>query len=145
MPGVPRKYPRVPIAWGGYFASLYTEAALNAPYVDFVVKGQGEDTLLELLEEQRGARDFSRVRGMAYKDQFGLHVHTAERPLKAPDDFPWLPYQRLDASRYIARTFLGSRTAVHQASIGCPFKCNFCGVVPVYEPREDGIARAHRG
>ena len=62
------KYPRVPIVWGGYFASLYTEASLNARYVDFVVKGQGEDTLLELLEELRGARDFSRVRGLSFKD-----------------------------------------------------------------------------
>jgi len=130
---VREKYPRVPIVWGGYFSSLYTEAALNARYVDFVVKGQGEDTLLELLDELRGARNFSRVRGLAYKDQFGLHVHTGERPLKAPDDFPWPPYHRLDPSKYIASTFLGSRTAVHQASIGCPFRCNFCGVVPVYD------------
>jgi len=127
------KYPRVPIAWGGYFASLYTEAALNARYVDFVVKGQGEDTLLELLDALRGSRDLSRIRGLAFKDPFGLHVHTAERPLKAPDDFPWPPYHRLDPAKYIARTFLGSRTAVHQASIGCPFRCNFCGVVPVYD------------
>ena len=90
-------------------------------------------TLLELLDALRGARDFSRVRGLSFKDQFGLQVHTAERPLKSPDEFPWLPYHRLDASKYIARTFLGSRTAVHQASIGCPFRCNFCGVVPVYD------------
>jgi radical SAM superfamily enzyme YgiQ (UPF0313 family) len=127
------KYPSVPIVWGGYFASLYTEAALNAKYVDFVVKGQGEDALLELLDALRGTRDFSRIRGIAFKDAFGLQVNTAERPLKSPDEFPWLPYHRLDASRYIARTFLGSRTAVHQASIGCPFRCNFCGVVPVYD------------
>lgn len=127
------KFPHVPIVWGGYFASLYTEAALNAHYVDFVVKGQGEDTLLELLEALRGSRDFSRIRGLAFKDQFGLHVHTGERPLKAPDEFAWPPYHRLDLSKYIARTFLGSRTAVHQASIGCPFRCNFCGVVPVYD------------
>jgi anaerobic magnesium-protoporphyrin IX monomethyl ester cyclase len=127
------KYPRVPIVWGGYFASLYTEASLNAKYVDFVVKGQGEDTLLELLDELRGSRDFSRIRGLSFKDHFGLHVHTAARPLKAPDDFPWLPYHRMDPAKYIARTFLGSRTAVHQASIGCPFRCNFCGVVPVYD------------
>jgi hypothetical protein len=127
------KYPRVPIVWGGYFPSLYSEAALNAGYVDFVVKGQGEDTLLELIGALGGARDFARIRGLAFKDQFGLHVHTAERLLKAPDEFPWPPYHRLDASRYIARTFLGSRTAVHQASIGCPFRCNFCGVVPVYD------------
>ncbi len=130
---VREKYPRVPIAWGGYFASLYTEAALNARYVDFVVKGQGEDTLIELLDELRSARDFSRVRGVSFKDQFGLHVHTASRPLRAPDDFPWLPYHRMDPAKYLARTFLGSRTAVHQASIGCPFRCNFCGVVPVYD------------
>jgi anaerobic magnesium-protoporphyrin IX monomethyl ester cyclase len=127
------KYPRVPIVWGGYFASLYTEASLNAGYVDFVVKGQGEDTLIELIDELRGSRDFSHVRGLSFKDQFGLHVHTAARALKAPDDFPWLPYHRMDPAKYIAPTFPGSRTAVHQASIGCPFRCNFCGVVPVYD------------
>ncbi len=130
---VREKYPRVPIVWGGYFASLYTEASLNAKYVDFVVKGQGEDTLVELIAALRGSRNFSDIRGLSFKDQFGLHVHTAERPLKAPDDFPWPPYHRLDPAKYIARTFLGSRTAVHQASIGCPFRCNFCGVVPVYD------------
>ena len=127
------KYPRVPIVWGGYFASLYTEASLNARYVDFVVKGQGEETLLELIQALRGARDFSRIRGISFKDQFGLQVHTASRPLKAPDEFPWAPYHRLDPAKYLARTFLGTRTAVHQASIGCPFRCNFCGVVPVYD------------
>jgi radical SAM superfamily enzyme YgiQ (UPF0313 family) len=127
------KYPKIPIVWGGYFPSLYTEAALNAKYIDFVVKGQGEETFLELLEQLRGARDFSRVRGLAFKDQFGLQVQTATRPLKSPDEFPWPPYHRMDPGKYVARTFLGSRTAVHQASIGCPFRCNFCGVVPVYD------------
>jgi anaerobic magnesium-protoporphyrin IX monomethyl ester cyclase len=130
---VREKYPRVPIVWGGYFASLYTKASLNAKYVDYVVRGQGEDTLLELIEELRGTREFARVRGLSFKDQFGLHVHAGSRPLKAPDEYPWAPYHRLDASKYIAKTFLGSRTAVHQASIGCPFRCNFCGVVPVYD------------
>ena len=127
------KYPRIPIVWGGYFPSLYTEAALNARYIDFVVRGQGEDTLLELLDQLRGSRDFARVRGLAYKDAFGFHVHTATRPLRSPDEFPHPPYHRMDPGKYIARTFLGSRTAVHQASIGCPFRCNFCGVVPVYD------------
>jgi len=127
------KYPRVPIVWGGYFPSLYTDAAMRAKYVDFVVKGQGEDTLLELIAALRGSRNFSSIRGLSFKDQFGLHVHTAERGLKAPDEYPWPPFHRLDPARYLARTFLGTRTAVHQASIGCPFRCNFCGVVPVYD------------
>ena len=41
-----RKYSSVPIVWGGYFPSLYTDATLNAGYVDFAVKGQGEETFL---------------------------------------------------------------------------------------------------
>src|SRR5262249_40387257 len=39
-----RKYPEVPIVWGGYFPSLYTDATLNAGYVDLAIKGQGEET-----------------------------------------------------------------------------------------------------
>ncbi len=135
------KYPQVPIVWGGYFPTLYTEAALHARYVDYVVRGQGEETFLELIEaidqDRGGQRKPSDVRGISYKDQFGLFVHTAERPLRSPNDLPYLPYHRLaDAEKYIAATFLGRRTAVHQASIGCPFRCNFCGVVPVYQGRQ---------
>ncbi|MBV9265555.1 MAG: B12-binding domain-containing radical SAM protein [Acidobacteriaceae bacterium] len=131
------KYPAVPIVWGGYFASLYTDAALNAKYVDFVVRGQGEETLLELIETLRSNRKPTGVRGVSYRDDFGLHVHNAERPLRSPNDFPWLPYHRLPhVEKYIAATYLGRRTAVHQASIGCPYRCTFCGVVPIYQGRQ---------
>jgi radical SAM superfamily enzyme YgiQ (UPF0313 family) len=131
------KHPKVPIVWGGYFASLYPDATLNARYVDFVVRGQGEETLIELLTALRTRRTFSGVKGVSYKDDFGLHVHNAERPLRSPNDFPWLPYDKLpDAAKYIVPTFLGKRTVVHQASIGCPFRCTFCGVVPIYQGRQ---------
>jgi radical SAM superfamily enzyme YgiQ (UPF0313 family) len=132
-----RKFPAVPIVWGGYFASLYPDAALNASYVDFVARGQGEDTFIGLLEALRTTRKFSNVLGLSFKDDFGLHVHNPERHLRSPNDFPWLPYHRLpNAEKYILPTFLGRRTAVHQASIGCPFRCTFCGVVPVYQARQ---------
>jgi anaerobic magnesium-protoporphyrin IX monomethyl ester cyclase len=39
-----------PIVWGGYFASNYTPPVLNAEYVDYAVRGQREQTFLELLE-----------------------------------------------------------------------------------------------
>ncbi len=130
------RHPSVPIVWGGYFPSLYPDAALNARYVDYVVRGQGEETLLELIDALRSG-DLRSVRGLSFKDQFGLHVHNPDRPMRSPDDFPWLPYHRLPhPERYIAPTFLGKRTAVHQASIGCPYRCNFCGVVPVYGGRQ---------
>ncbi len=132
-----RRLPKVPIIWGGYFASLYTDTTLKAKYVDMVVRGQGEETLLEVIAAIRGETNFAQVAGLSWKDAFGLHVHNAMRPLRSPGDFPMLPYHRLPSpEKYIARTFLGSRTAVHQASIGCPFRCRFCGVVPIYDGRQ---------
>jgi anaerobic magnesium-protoporphyrin IX monomethyl ester cyclase len=132
-----QKYPRVPVVWGGYFPSLYADATLNASYVDFAIRGQGEDTFLELIAALRGPRKFMGIRGLSYKDDFGLHVHNADRPMRSPNEFPWPPYHRLmHPERYILPTFLGRRTAVHHASMGCPYRCKFCGVVPVHQGRE---------
>jgi len=129
-------YPDVPIVWGGYFPSLYPDAALNANYVDFVVRGQGEETFVELLNELAGSRKFSSIRGLSYRDPFGLRVHNPERLLRSPGDFPEMPFHRLDPKPYLRPTFLGSRTTVYQASIGCPYQCNFCGVVGFSGSRE---------
>src|SRR5262245_38537639 len=42
--------PATPIVWGGYFPTLYPDAALNAGYVDYLVRGQGEEVLPEMLD-----------------------------------------------------------------------------------------------
>ena len=68
---VRRRYPGIPIVWGGYFPSNYTEAVLNAPYVDFAVRGQGEDTFLEILGALRGQRSLEGIRGLSYRDSDG--------------------------------------------------------------------------
>jgi anaerobic magnesium-protoporphyrin IX monomethyl ester cyclase len=136
-----RKYPRVPVVWGGYFPSLYATATLNAPYVDFAVRGPGEDPIVELLAALRGARNFGDIRSLSWKNQFGFHVHNPDRPLRSPNDFPALPYHRLGhVEKYLLPTFLGRRTAVHNASMGCPFRCRFCGVVPIFDGRQKAEA-----
>jgi radical SAM superfamily enzyme YgiQ (UPF0313 family) len=104
--------------------------------VDFAVRGQGERTFLELLEALRGSRDFNDIQGLSYKGAEGEAHHNPERPMQSPDEFPWYPYHRILAEKYLLSTFLGRRTAVHQASIGCPFRCNFCGVVTFSGRRE---------
>jgi anaerobic magnesium-protoporphyrin IX monomethyl ester cyclase len=123
------RFPQLPIVWGGYFASNYTAASLNAGYVDYAVRGQGEQTFLDLLEAVRGRRALKDIPGLSYKNSDGVAQHNPERPMTRLDDFPGYPYHRLPVGRYLLPTFLGRRTAVHQASIGCPYRCNFCGVV----------------
>jgi anaerobic magnesium-protoporphyrin IX monomethyl ester cyclase len=131
-----RLHPEVPIMWGGYFPSIYSDAALNARYVDYAVRGQGEDTLIELLEAFRGQRALDSIAGLSYKDVFGLHRHNPERLMKGPGAFPWTPFYRIPVEKYLRPSFFGKRTAAHHASIGCPFRCSFCGVHAAYGTRE---------
>ena len=44
-----RAFPSLPVVWGGYFPTIYPDAAIHAPYVDYLVRGQGEQTIVELL------------------------------------------------------------------------------------------------
>ena len=138
------RFPEIPIVWGGYFPSLYPKPVLNAPYVDWVIRGQGERTLAELLEVLKGRRDAASVAGLAFRNGGGHRIN-GERPWTGPNDFPSPPYDRIDVNDYLGPTALGRRTGVYQASIGCPYKCSFCGVISVYgggERFEDPVRTA---
>lgn len=123
-----------PIIWGGYFPTLYTAAAISAPYVDYAVRGAGEVAIAELLDAipAGDAGQLSRIAGITWKRN-GEVVRNADR--KSRDDRAPGPlaYHLLgDPRAYLARTLLGNRTAVHQAAVGCRFRCTFCGVAAMF-------------
>ena len=59
-----------------------------------------------------------------------------------PDELPSTPYERIPVEEYHQPTLLGRRSGVYQASIGCPYGCNFCGVISVFGSREKQQAPA---
>ncbi len=124
-------HPEVAIVWGGYFPTLYPLPAVRAPYVDYLVRGQGERTFSELLEVLDGKREPAGVAGLGWKES-GEPRLNPERPWLGPDAFPTPPYEKVDADDYLHPTFLGRRNGVYQASIGCAFSCSFCGVVSAF-------------
>ncbi|HTB57429.1 MAG TPA: radical SAM protein [Polyangia bacterium] len=127
-----KAYPALPIVWGGYFPTLYPDAAINASYVDYLVRGQGEQTLLELLAALPNPSAIRQVAGLTWKDG-GRSVHNPDRPVIPPSALPQLPYHRIDdIAAYLRPSFLGRRTACYQAALGCRYKCGFCGVVSMW-------------
>ncbi len=127
------RFPLVPIIWGGYFPTLHTDATLAAPYVDYAIRAQGEETLPELVAALVGdGPGFGRIAGLSWKHA-GTVVHNPARPIARHDPTGLLPYDKLgNPRRYLARTYLGQRTVAHQAAIGCRYHCTFCGVAAMF-------------
>jgi radical SAM superfamily enzyme YgiQ (UPF0313 family) len=124
----------VPIVWGGYFPTLYPDVALNSDYVDYVIRGQGEDTFAELLRalDARDVTQLDRILGLSRRRD-GVVVKNPPRAFSHAHVEPALDYGKLgDPRSYLVRTFLGARTAAHQAALGCRFRCTFCGVAAVF-------------
>jgi radical SAM superfamily enzyme YgiQ (UPF0313 family) len=127
------RFPATPIIWGGYFPTLYTDTALAAPYVDYAIRGQGDESLPELVSALGNPQPaLANIGGLSWKDGDRI-VHNPNRRFSLGDSGLVLPYEKLgDPRRYLARTFLGRRTAAHQAAIGCRFRCTFCGVAAMF-------------
>jgi anaerobic magnesium-protoporphyrin IX monomethyl ester cyclase len=127
--------PDVPIVWGGYFPTQHTDTVLQSPFVDFVVRSQGEQPLLQLVEALRSGRPFETVGSLSWKNSTGNVVHNVSGAMRLLDDLPDLPYARVPMREYIHSTYLGKRTVAHNSSFGCPFSCSFCAVVAMTNRR----------
>jgi radical SAM superfamily enzyme YgiQ (UPF0313 family) len=77
------------------------------------------------------------VHSLSHRDH-GEVRHNPAYPIFDPNDRPILPYHAVDMERYALRTFVGNRTFCHESSVGCPHKCNFCGVVDLFQSRWKG-------
>lgn len=121
--------PDFPIILGGWHPSLLPKQTLESPYIDYVVRGQGEETLVELVRhiEARTPPDF--VPGVGFKRDRRLHF-TTERPLKPIVDLPPKAYHLADFDAY--ERSCGRRWAMYISSLACPFNCSYCTNAGVY-------------
>jgi radical SAM superfamily enzyme YgiQ (UPF0313 family) len=128
------RHPTLPIIWGGSFASICPDAALNVPYVDYAIRGQGEETLAELLDEMSAParQGLGSIAGLSWRHG-GQVLHNKDRVLSGATLRRRLPYDKLENPRqYLTRSYLGERTAGYQAALGCRFRCTFCGVAAMF-------------
>jgi anaerobic magnesium-protoporphyrin IX monomethyl ester cyclase len=128
------QFPSIPIIWGGHFPTICADASLNVPYVDYAIRAQGEQTLIELLDALFGSSSgtLDSIVGLSWRRD-GQVVHNPGRAFSTAGLVRSLPYERVgDPRQYFARTFLGNRTGGYQAAIGCRFRCTFCGVAAMF-------------
>jgi B12 binding domain/Radical SAM superfamily len=130
-----REFPDLIMVWGGYFPTQHADTCLAETYVDYVVRGHGEIIFKNLLTALRDDQDVAKIAGLSFRNQKGEVVNNPLAPIPHPEQMPPWPYHRIEMKDHLRNTFLGSRTLPHHSSYGCPFFCNFCGVVNMVKGR----------
>jgi anaerobic magnesium-protoporphyrin IX monomethyl ester cyclase len=105
--------------------------------VDFVVIGEGEITLKELIAKiENGEIDFGSIDGLAYKFNEEISLTSTRQIVKELDTFPQPAWDLVDISSYKKiwmenHNYFSLNIATTR---GCPFKCNWCAK-PIYGNR----------
>lgn len=118
-----RKHSRAPIVFGGPHATFFPIQTCESPLVDYVVKGEGEETLHELVCALQAGADLSGIRGLVYKRGGEVRVNH-ERPFLNMEDLAIPAYDLVDLKLY-QDSF---RYFTIETSRGCPYRCTFCYV-----------------
>ena len=116
--------PDATIVIGGPHATFMDAQILNNEgAIDVVVRGEGEETFLELAQTATDSRNFRDVKGITFRNGEGT-FRTPDRPaIQNLDDLPYPAYNRFTLEKYLlyGKLFLPIIT-----SRGCPFQCKFC-------------------
>jgi radical SAM superfamily enzyme YgiQ (UPF0313 family) len=126
---VKQLYPEKPIILGGWHPSLLPDQTLQADFVDVVVRGQGEESLLEVVERLYEKVPLDDVKGVGFKREATL-TFTPERALRPLVELPPKAYHLADFDAY--ERICGRRWAMVITSLACPYNCAYCTNEGVY-------------
>lgn len=128
---VKKENPNIVTVFGNFYATFNAERVLRKyPFVDVIVRGEGEYTSLELAKCLEKKRDLKKVLGINFRKNDQI-ISTPDRPLiKDIDSLPFPDREMLDVEYH--NTTAGIVVAPKKfssfvSSRGCVFKCRFCG------------------
>ncbi len=118
--------PDTPLVWGGIHPSLLPSGTAKHPLVDFLVFGEGESALVDLLDALKHEREPKQIPGVAFQDRHGEFFQGPPRPFLDLDEILIPDYDLVNIPDYITTQTLGERDLAITTSRGCPNRCTFC-------------------
>jgi radical SAM superfamily enzyme YgiQ (UPF0313 family) len=117
----------IPVIMGGPHVTYLAEEALG--HADFVIRGEGEQALMELIDARENGGDYSEVSNLSYRKDREI-IHNPKQP--PADNLDSLPYPDFSLLKRDQPTKGGRSTIPVLTSRGCPFDCSFCSVTGMF-------------
>ncbi len=118
------------IAGGQHFTVLAQESLKAYPEIDVIVRGEGEQTLVELVQALAERKSFSPVKGISFRHKEKIMHNPPRSLLENLDDLPFPGYHFVEdvIQKYHFTAMAGPKTryALIEGSRGCPHRCTFC-------------------
>lgn len=112
-----------PVALGGPHSTFLPEESLQ--YADYVIRGEGEETLVELVEHLETGKPLDSINGLSYKTAEGIVNNPPRELLKDLESAPIPDFSLVYKwEKAMVKPIATSR--------GCPFACRFCSVIPMF-------------
>ena len=114
---------------GGAHAMLLPEETLaTIPEVDVIVRGEGEETIIDLLRALEHKQPLSKIQGISYRQDGKVISTDARSAIVDLDSLPFLAYHLLPMRGYRPHPPHGRALpfAAIITSRGCPYRCSYC-------------------
>jgi anaerobic magnesium-protoporphyrin IX monomethyl ester cyclase len=121
-------------AWlvlGGHGPSAIPEYILKTTNADIVVIGEGEETIIDLINYKINNRDITKVLGIAYNLNGEVRINERRKPIQKLDNIPFPEWSIFPMNEYTScLKFYGMNSEEKSLPIitsrGCTNRCNFC-------------------
>jgi radical SAM superfamily enzyme YgiQ (UPF0313 family) len=124
--------PNIITVWGGTHPTTLPRETLSCPDADYIVLGEGEAPLKELVERLNAGQSIKGMKSIGYCDENGEMVICDERSWIEDLDNHVLPARhKVDMDQYLG----AAKAATMVTSRGCPFACTFCTAPTMYQKR----------
>ncbi|MFH1460428.1 MAG: radical SAM protein [Candidatus Omnitrophota bacterium] len=115
------------IAGGHYFSWMVKDSLKNHP-IDIIVKFEGEQTIVDLIDALKQRRDLNSVPGIAFKKNSQI-IETQARPIiQNLDELPIPAYDLMPMRKYGDRAIFWPESATIEGSRGCIDTCSYCSL-----------------